>query len=349
MKLIRKPKTRARNLSRKEFIVAMALVAILVLLTLGLGPRLAQERKYRSCQANLKEIGQAMTMYTAESKGEMFPPTKMKDCNGAIQPFSGAMDFTTVIPEYLSDYDLFVCPSYDRAKTAVEVWDEGKTGNPRWERVDGFSVNGVVEPCEVVGSPYLYYGWVLSDLMFGPWDRLENAEPEDYVPEEFKSWGRSLRVTEKYTPHIHNMRFRLATVTFAEKLATGTINISSEWDMEYPSGKELRLPYGSSILLLREGAERFLCRDIGNAGESSRVQAQVVVLHEDVKHPRAYLPSALSHANVLYMDGHVESMAWLRGSKFPYNEAGEILREAVAGTLKLPEGYAIQAASTEGS
>jgi prepilin-type processing-associated H-X9-DG protein len=90
-------------------------------------------------------------------------------------------------------------------------------------------------------------------------------------------------------------------------------------------------------------------RDIGNAGESSTIRAQIVVLHEDLKHPRAFLPSALAHANVLYMDGHVEGMAWLRGSKFPYNEAGEILREAVAGTLKMPEGYAIQAAPTQGN
>lgn len=348
MILLKKSKIGGRGLSRKEFFVAMALIAILLLLTVGPWPRLVQERRYRSCQANLKQIGQAMDMYTAESKGEMFPPVKTKDCNGAVQPFSGAMDFAAVFPEYLSDFNLFVCPSYDHGKTAVEVWDQGKTGNPRWKRVEGFSGNGAVDPCEVVGSPYYYYGWVFSDLMFGPWDRSEEADPEDYVAEEFKSWGRSLRVTEKYTPHIHNMRFRLATVTMLETLASGKSDSLSHWDMEYPSGKKLSLPFGSSILSLRIGSERMLCRDIGNPSESGRVQSQIVVLHEDLKHPRALLPSALAHANVLYMDGHVEGMAWLRGSKFPYNEAGEILREAVAGTLKMPEGYEVQADPAEG-
>jgi prepilin-type processing-associated H-X9-DG protein len=99
---------------------------------------------------------------------------------------------------------------------------------------------------------------------------------------------------------------------------------------------------------MQEGADRFYKRDIGNPAESATVRAQIVVLHEDVKHPRAFLPSALAHANVLYMDGHVEGMACLKGSKFPYNEAGEILREAVAGTLKMPEGYTTQAAPAEG-
>jgi prepilin-type processing-associated H-X9-DG protein len=340
---------RRRKLSRKEFFVVTALVAILILLTVGLWPRLAEERRYRSCQANLKEIGQAMGIYTAESKGERFPPLKMKDCNGAIQPFSGAMDFTAVFPEYLSDYNLFVCPSFEHGKTAVEIWDEGRTGNPRWKRVEGFSGNGAVDPCEVLGSPYYYYGWALSDLMFASRDRSEDAEPEDYVPEEFKSWGRSVWVTEKYTPHIHNMRFRLATLALADKLASGRAESSAHWEMEYPSGKKLRLPNGTFVPILEEEAYMYYRRDIGNAGESSTIRAQIVVLHEDLKHPRAFLPSALAHANVLYMDGHVEGMAWLRGSKFPYNEAGEILREAVAGTLKMPEGYAIQAAPTQGN
>ena len=49
------------------------------------------------------------------------------------------------------------------------------------------------------------------------------------------------------------------------------------------------------------------------------------------------------------MDRHVEGMVRLKGPKFPYNEAGEILREAVAGTLKMPESYAIQAAPAEGN
>jgi prepilin-type processing-associated H-X9-DG protein len=329
----------------------MSLVVILMLLAIELLPRVAHGRRFRSCQANLKEIGQAMTMYTAESRGEMFPPVKTKDCDGAVQPFSGAMDFAAVFPEYLSEPNLFVCPSFEHGKTALEIWDEGKTGNPRWKRVEGFTGNGAVDPCEVLGSPYYYYGWALSDLTFGPWDRSEDAEPEDYVPEDpaIKGGvGRSVRVTEQYTPHIHNMRFRLATVTFSEKLASGRADISEQWRMEYPSGKPIHLPFGSSFLFMREGAERYLCRDIGNPSEPSRVQAQIVVLHEDLKHPRAFLPSALAHANVLYMDGHVEGMAWLKGSKFPYNEAGEILREAVAGTLKMPEGYEVQADSAEG-
>ncbi|MBX3178164.1 MAG: hypothetical protein KF886_12435 [Candidatus Hydrogenedentes bacterium] len=329
----------------------MALLAVLVLLSIGLLPRLAQERRYWSCQANLKQIGQALSMYTNESRGEMFPLPKVKDCNGVIQPLNGAMDFALLYPDYLTDMDLFVCPSYDFGKTAVEVWDEGGTSNPRWERVEGFSGNGVVDPCEVLGSPYYYYGFAFSDLMFGPWDRREDADPEDYVPNEhmIKGWGRSVQVTEQYHPKIHNMRFRLATVSLAEKLASGRIDASARgWDMEYPSGKALRLPIGSSIPILREGAERFYQRDIGNPGESQVVRAKIVVLHEDVAHSRALLPNTVRQGNVLYMDGHVESLSLWKGAVFPYNEPGRILREAAAGTLGLPEGYTTPTSSGRG-
>lgn len=344
---LNKQSIRVRRLSRKEFFVVMVLVAILILLT----PRLAEERRYRSCQANLKAIGQAMTMYTTESKGEMFPPVKMKDCNGVIQPFSGAMDFAAVFPEYLSDHDLFVCPSFAHGKTAVEIWDEGRTGNPRWKWVEGISGNGAVDPCEVLGSPYYYYGWALSDLTFGDWERQEKSDPEDFVPVEYtKGSMRFVRVVDLYTPHIHDMRFRLAVVAQMERLNSGKLNgTEGSWDLQYPSGKQLRLPFGSSIPYLREGVQRFYSRDIGNPSAFEHLKARVVVLHEDASHPRAYLPSVLPYGNVLYMDGHVEGMLRLRGPKFPYSEAGEILREASAGTLKMPEGYVIQATPAEGN
>ncbi len=351
MMRLNKQKIRGRKLSRKEFFVVMVLVAILILLTVGLWPRLAEERRYRSCQANLKEIGQAMGMYTAESKGEIFPPVKAKDCNGVIQPFSGTMDFAAAFPEYLSDPNLFVCPSFEHGKTAVEIWDEGKTGNPRWKRVEGFSGNGAVDPCEVLGSPYYYYGWALSDMTFGDWERTEKAEPEDLVPlEQSKGGVRYVRVVDVYTPHIHDMRFRLAVLSQIKKLETGELTgVETSWDLQYPSGKQLRLPYGSSIAYLREGVQRFYSRDIGNPSMFEHLKAKIVVLHEDASHPRACLPSTLPYGNVLYMDGHVEGMLRLRGPKFPYSEAGEILREASAGTLKMPEGYAIQAAPTQGN
>ncbi len=335
-----KGRTLRKPLTRIEFIVAMILLAVLGLIAVSQIPRVLLTRDLLPCQAKLKQIGQAMSMYTEESKGQRFPKPKLDDCNGNIQPWSGAMDLAEVYPEYLTDLDLFVCPSYGPGKTAIEVWDEGKTTNPRWEAVEGYSNNGTVEPCEMLGKPYYYYGWALSELTFGPFPRTEDADPEDVLTENMRKrgWGRSLRVTDEYTPHIHNMRFRLATLSLAEKMKSGDFNRSMQtWDLEYPSGKALKIPFGSEIPSLREGVGRFLMREICNPAAMYTAEKSIVVLHEAVPHVSTIFPH-MRRANVLYMDGHVEGIYLGGRTPFPFNEAGQILRDAVEGTLEAPIG-----------
>lgn len=320
--------------TRIEFVVAIFVVVVTLLIFFTAIPRALALRDRQSCQANLKTIGEAMRMYSAESKGEFYPRTKMKDCAGNVQPWSGAPDLAGFHPEYLKDLELLVCPSYPAGKSAVEIWDQGKTTNPRWKAVEGFSNNGTVEPCEVLAKPYYYYGWAFSEATFESAWEFKPLEPEDYTGEFAKGGG--VRLTTEFHDSVHYPRFRMAVKTLEEKLQSGEVDAASaNWKMEYSNGKPIELPMGSTMLPLGEGAERLYGRDIGNPAQSSREQGKIPVLHEELFVVQESFYHGGGRVNVLYMDGHVACQTWSpQGTqKFPLNEAGFILRDAVEGTL----------------
>ena len=64
-------------------------------------------------QNNLKQMGVIFAMYSNESKGEKFPPMKIKNCDPP--PNNDAKDASfdgpSVYPEYLTDVNILGCPS----------------------------------------------------------------------------------------------------------------------------------------------------------------------------------------------------------------------------------------------
>lgn len=318
--------------TRIEFVVVIFVVVVALLICFTAIPRALALRDRQSCQANLKTIGEAMRMYSNESKEEFYPRAKMKDCAGNIQPWSGALDLTGFHPEYIKDLELLVCPSYPAGKSAVEIWDQGKTTNPRWKGVEGFSNNGIVEPCEVLAKPYYYYGWALSEATFESYMKFEPYQGEDSKPLK----GQGVPTLRYYDRTIHDNRFRQAVLTLGDKLKEKLVDSHTElWELEFPSGKPCELPMGSKIPSLREGAERFYVTEIGNPLALRVSQAKVVVLHEELVTSPDRFYHGEGRMNVLYMDGHVACQTWFPQGmqKFPMNEAGFILRDAVEGTL----------------
>ncbi len=318
--------------TRIEFVVVILVVLVTLLIFFTAIPRALALRDRQSCQANLKTIGEAMRMYSAESKGEYYPRAKLKDCSGEVQPWSGALDLTGFHPEYIKDLELLVCPSYPAGKSAVEIWDQGKTTNSRWKAVEGFSNNGTVEPCEVLAKPYYYYGWALSEATFESYMKFEPYQAEDSKPLK----GQGVHTLRHYDGSIHDNRFRMAVVTLTNKFEKAVVQLPADnWNLEFPSGEPAELPLGSKIPALREGAERLYISDIGNATAPRVAQAKVVVLHEELFVDRESFYHGEGRTNVLYMDGHVACQTWSPqgAQKFPLNEAGFILRDAVEGTL----------------
>ncbi|MBI2424850.1 MAG: hypothetical protein HYV27_18620 [Candidatus Hydrogenedentes bacterium] len=330
--------------TRMEFIVALFIVVIALIIFSTAIPQALALRDRQSCQENLKTIGEALRMYSIESKRESYPWAKMRDCAGNVQPWSGALELTGFYPEYLTDLDLLVCPSFPAGGSAVEIWDQGKTTNPRWKAVEGFSNNGTVEPCEVLAKPYYYYGWVLSESTFESVRKKRRLEPEDFKRDFVKGGG--VHFTEEFGFSVHFPRFRMAVKTLEEKLESGEVDAASPtWNMEYSNGKAIELPMGSTIEFLRTGAERRYCREIGDPAQSPREQGKIVVLHEELFSERDRFYHGGGRTNVLYMDGHVACQTWSHPGmqKFPLNEAGLILMDAVDGTLTYePEARGVE-------
>ena len=326
-----------QRLTRVEFLVVMALVVASGLIAIGEINRTLGSSGVRVCQANMKEIGQALAMYADASRGEKYPPAKAYDCRGNVQPWSGAIDLQGVHPEYLNNLDVLVCPAYPPGETAVEVWDTGKTTNPRWEAVDGFSNNGDVEPCEVLAKPYYYYGWAFSEKLFQAAVHYQPPEPEDHRYPFVKDQG--IPVVTPYDGSTHTPRFHQAILSQAATLRSGEIDPSSDmWEMTYATGTDIVLPRGSEIPILREGVERYYIDEIGNPAASSEEKARIVVFHEELFESREEVYHSEGRLNVLYMDGHVASLrpgdGW--NPPFPLNEAGYLLHDAVEGTLEAP-------------
>lgn len=316
--------------TRNEF-VGVIVVVVLSLLICGTAlPRAWSLKQRLSCQANLKTIGEALRMYANESKGEFYPPPKTRDCTAAGQSWSGAIDMAGVHPEYLADLDLLVCPSYPVGDSAVQIWDEGKTTNPRWRPVSGFSNNGIVEPCELLAKPYYYYGWALSEATFESARRPVPPVPPVTVQAGEKAAAPTTVVA--FDAHLHTERFRTAVASMASDRITET------WTLMDAGGKPLELPIGSTITRLREGAARMYIHEIGNPAAAQEAQARIVVMHEE----RFEAPEDFYHGkglvNILYMDGHVECRQFQPGvaAPFPLNTAGAILHDAVEDVLTVP-------------
>lgn len=334
-----KSSTGKRALTSFEALAVSVVVVIVLLVGLSALPRVLEARKVQACQANLKRIGEALRMFAAESVMGPFPRVKWRDCNGEVQPWSGAMDLEGVVPEYLESADVFVCPDYPAGKTALEIWDEGQTTNPRWKAVDGFSHNGALEPCEVLGKPYYYYGWAFSERTFEDVTKYVPRDPEDRFPRN--TMDRGIPMITPFDPTTYYDRFQIAAVTYAEAAQNGTLSEQDDtWTLTYPSGKPLELPIGTTIRRLEPGAERWYFRDINNPVEHRTVTPTMVVMHEELFDKQGDFYHSANTVNVLYLDGHVANKPWQPNSqwsaKFPLNEAGYILHEAVEGTLELP-------------
>ena len=295
-----------------ELLVVIAIIGILAAILLPALARARESARRASCQNNLKQMGIVFKMYAGESKGEVFPPTKVWDCDGISGEFVPCA--ISMYPEYLTDPGVLLCPSATTGDDPVTVFDQADNmAMVVSDRAGNMSPTAGVPnqefyPCEPDDGTcsYLYLAW--NSWIPGIVDMPEPPQNLGDVS-AYISWLAS------NNPDVMVMFMYLYPALEDPGMSYGDQDISFSGTQSY------------TLYRLREGIERFSITDINNPAASAKAQSDIPVMGDWVSMD---LGQEFNHApggcNFLYMDGHVEFIRY--PGKWPVSITMAVLQAA---------------------